>query len=116
MRYLFILKQSPYHSSLAREALDFALASAAFDQQVSLLFMGDGLFQLIKNQQSVNGKKNIEKTLNSLSLFEIENIYYSDSCAQMRGLQYDQFSIKTKQATHQDIQTLLNSSDRVFNF
>lgn len=116
MRYLFILKQSPYQSNLAREALDFALASAAFDQDVSVLFMGDGIFQLLSNQQSQQGKKNIEKTLASLSMFDIDSIYYSHNCSLERAANPEQFSLNATNASAQDIQQLLQAADKVFSF
>ncbi len=49
-KLLFISRHAPYGSSLARDALDAVLASSAYDQQLSLLFMDDGVFQLLKNQ------------------------------------------------------------------
>ena len=41
-RALVIIRHSPYGSSLGRAALDTALAMAAFEQPVDILFMGDG--------------------------------------------------------------------------
>ena len=43
MSLLVIIRCPPYGSSLARASLEVALAAAAFDQKVSLLFLGDGL-------------------------------------------------------------------------
>ena len=37
---LIVLRHSPYGSGLAKAALDTALATAAFDQAVDLLFIG----------------------------------------------------------------------------
>lgn len=116
MRYLFILTQSPYQSSLAREALDFALASAAFNQQVSLLFMGDGVFQLLADQQSQSGKKNIEKTLSSLALFDIESVYYHEACALERHIIAAELSLNATPSNAKEIQLLIHTADKVFNF
>lgn len=59
MNCLFILRQSPYHGSLAREALDMALAFAAFDENVQLLFLDDGVFSITERprQQHYSDKK-----------------------------------------------------------
>lgn len=116
MQYLFILKQSPYQSSLARESLDFALASAAFNQQVSLLFMDDGIYQLLQQQQSQVGKKNIEKTLASLEMFDINNVYCSANCLKQRNIDTTSLSLDVKVADNGTIKTLIHSVDKVFSF
>jgi len=48
---LFVMTQAPYGNSLAKESLDALLASGVFEQEVSALFTGDGVWQLIKDQQ-----------------------------------------------------------------
>ena len=49
---LLLIRHSPYGSSLARASIDVALAAAAFDQAVSLLFVGDGVLQLLPEQRT----------------------------------------------------------------
>ena len=61
---LVVVRHSPYGSSLARASLDVALAAAAFEQPVKLLFMGDGVLQLLPGQDSqAIGQKNIGRLL-----------------------------------------------------
>ena len=73
---LMILRHSPYGSSLAGASLDAALASAAFEQPVDLLFVGDGVLQLQNNQDSTaQGLRNQGKVLASLPLYDIERVY-----------------------------------------
>lgn len=119
MRYLLILQQSPYQSSLAREALDFALASAAFEQKVSLLFLADGVFQLLKSQAAVAGKKSIEKTLAGLELFDIEEVYACEDSLSHRAIDasmlHSKLCHKLKTVDTTGIQALIESADKVFN-
>ena len=73
---LVLIRQAPYGSSLARAALDAALAAAAFDQAVTVLFLGDGVLQLLPGQDSTAiDAKNIGKLIASMPLYDIENIY-----------------------------------------
>ena len=73
---LVVIRQTPYGSSLARASLDVALAAAAFDQAVALLFLGEGVLQLLPDQDSTAiDKKNIAKLIASLPLYDIESIY-----------------------------------------
>ena len=49
-RLLFLLRQAPYAGSNALEALEAALVAGVFDQNVSVLFKDDGVWQLAKDQ------------------------------------------------------------------
>lgn len=114
---LFILRQTPYSSHLAREALDMALAFAAFDQEVALLFMGDAVYQLVEQQNTQqHGVKNIAKTLDSLALFDIEKIYICHESLKQRQLDKVQIKPFVQQLQAVDIERLISLSHKVFNF
>jgi tRNA 2-thiouridine synthesizing protein C len=84
---LLVLRHSPYSSQIAREALDAALTAAAFEVPVSLLFLNDGVYQLISEQQPEQLRaKNLSKALPALALYDIDQIYTSKSCLDIRGL------------------------------
>jgi|MDTG01.3.fsa_nt_gb tRNA 2-thiouridine synthesizing protein C len=73
---LILQRQAPYGSSIAREGLDFILTSAAYDQNLSVLFLTDGVFQLLTNQNSKAIElKNHAGALEVLPLYDIENLY-----------------------------------------
>ncbi|GAA6152115.1 sulfurtransferase complex subunit TusC [Pseudoteredinibacter isoporae] len=82
-----ICHHAPYGSSKARELIDVALASAAFDQNISLVFLGAGVLQL-KDEQDPSSieQKNHGKLLSMLELYDIENIYALDSAIEEFGL------------------------------
>ena len=84
---LLVLRHSPYSSQIAREALDAALTAAAFEVPISLLFINDGVYQLLCEQQPEQLQiKNLSKTLPALALYDIDRIYAARSCLEMRGL------------------------------
>jgi tRNA 2-thiouridine synthesizing protein C len=75
-KILFISRHAPYGSSLAKDALDAILAASAYDQELSLLFMDDGVFQLLANQDSQEiAQKNFASILPVLPVYEINSIY-----------------------------------------
>jgi tRNA 2-thiouridine synthesizing protein C len=86
-KLLFVTRKAPYGNSISREALDALLAASAYDQDLSLLFMDDGVFQLLSNQNSkFIHQKNMASSLQALELYGVENIYcLADSLIQ-RGL------------------------------
>lgn len=75
-KLLFISRHSPYGSSLAKEALDAILAASAYDQDLSFLFMDDGVFQLLREQNTHDiTQKSFSSMLAALSLYDVNNIY-----------------------------------------
>ena len=49
---MYVNRKSPYGTIYALESLEVVLITAAFDQDVSLAFLDDGVFQLTKNQNT----------------------------------------------------------------
>lgn len=73
---LIILTQGPNASSNNQEALDIALAAASFDQPVSLLFEGDGIYQLLTEQDpNIAGRKNLSKAMKAFPIYGIDKLY-----------------------------------------
>lgn len=83
MSTLIVIDQPPYGTWTGREALDMAFALAAFDQSVSLLFIGAGVNWLRKGQSTHDiEQKSVEKNLAAAAIFGVETIYVSTSdCA-----------------------------------
>lgn len=114
-RILFILKQAPYGSSAAREAIDMILASAAYDQVLDVLFMGDGIYQLLDNQQPTQQKR-ISALLCAFEMYEIENLYYEQQALTSRALSPDSLAIEALSQSTAEIQSLIQQADAVLTF
>jgi tRNA 2-thiouridine synthesizing protein C len=85
---LFLTTKSPWTSSSATSCNDMAMTAAIFDQSVKLLFCGDGVYQLLKNQDGTAcGMKTLAKQLSALDLYGIKQVYAEKSALQERGLQ-----------------------------
>ena len=51
-KFMFVCRRAPHGTVYALEALEVVLISAAFDQDVSLFFLDDGVYDLVKGQQT----------------------------------------------------------------
>ena len=72
---LIITRQSPWSGPSAREALDIVLAGGAFELPLGLLFLDDGVFQLIAAQQAARlEQKDLTANLQALPMFGIESL------------------------------------------
>ena len=66
------------------------LIGAAFDQDVSLAFLDDGIFQITKGQDTDGiGMKNFSKTYTALGDYEVTKIYIEKESLEERGLTLD---------------------------
>ena len=108
------MRQPPYGSSLARAAVDTALAAAAFDQPVCLLFLDQGVLQLLPEQDTeALGVKNLGKLLSSLPLYDIDKVYVDRAALQRFGLHQDRLAIPTEVLDDEGLQELLNANDHL---
>ena len=86
-KFLFINRKAPYGTIYAWESLEVVLISAAFEQDVSLAFMDDGVHQLTKGQDTSGiGMKNFSPTYAALGDYEITKIYVEKESLEERGL------------------------------
>jgi len=114
---LLLVRHSPYGSSLARASIDVALAAAAFDQAVSLLFVGDGVLQLLPEQQTEQqGVRNQGKLLASLPLYDIEQVYVDAEAAQRYQLDLNTAPLNTQALDREAMSRLLLTHDHLLGF
>ena len=115
--FLLINRQAPYGSSAARDALDVALTASVFEQDISLLFLADGVFQLLKDQQPQGiGQKNLAANLSALPMYDIDQIFVSASAMKERGLDKAQLSLPAELLDDQQIAALISRHDQVMSF
>jgi tRNA 2-thiouridine synthesizing protein C len=86
-KFLFVNRKAPYGTIYALESLEVVLIGAAFEQDVSLAFLDDGVFQLLDGQSTSGiGMKNFSKTYKALGDFEIRKLYVERESLEERGL------------------------------
>jgi tRNA 2-thiouridine synthesizing protein C len=86
-KFMFVNRKEPYGTIYALEALEVVLISAAFEQDVSLAFIDDGVYQLLKGQDTSGiGMKNFSPTYRALGDYEITKLYVEKESLEERGL------------------------------
>lgn len=117
-KILFISRHAPYGSSLAKDALDAILAASAYEQQLSLLFMDDGVFQLLANQAADEiGQKSFAAILPVLSLYEINSIYVHYESLVKRQITINELVLDSVQIIDSTaICSLLAQQDQLLSF
>ncbi|MDH4873743.1 sulfurtransferase complex subunit TusC [Pseudomonas sp. BN515] len=111
---LIISRQGPWSGPGAREALDIALAGGAFDLPLGLLFLDDGVFQLVANQQPTTlEQKDLTANLQALPLFGVESLYASRRSLQERGLEDATLKLAVEVLDDSALTALIDRYDQV---
>jgi tRNA 2-thiouridine synthesizing protein C len=89
-KFMYLNRKAPYGTIYAWESLEVVLIGAAFDQEVNLMFLDDGVYQLTKGQDTKGiGMKNFSPTYRTLGDYEVKNIYVDRDSLEARGLTQD---------------------------
>jgi len=86
-KLMFVNRKAPYGTIYALEALEVVLISAAFEQDVSLAFLDDGVYQLMQGQNTTGiGMKNFSPTYKALGDYDVTKLYVEKESLEERGL------------------------------
>ncbi|HID82701.1 MAG TPA: sulfurtransferase complex subunit TusC [Chromatiales bacterium] len=89
-KFMYVNRKAPYGTIYALESLEVVLISAAFDQDVSLAFVDDGVYQIMKGTKTDGiGMKNFSPVYNALGDYDITKLYVEQESLDERGLTLD---------------------------
>jgi tRNA 2-thiouridine synthesizing protein C len=89
-KFVYMNRKAPYGTVYALESLEVVLIGAAFEQDVRLVFVDDGVYQLTKGQTTDGiGMKNFSKTYSALGDYDVNKIYIDEQSLKDRGLTID---------------------------
>lgn len=116
-KFLFVNRRAPYGTIYALESLEVVLIGAAFEQDVSLVFMDDGVYQLKKGQQTKGIEvKNFQPTYRALDDYDVNKLYVEKESLEARGLTEDDLVVPVEVMSKADIGKLMDGQDVVMSF
>ena len=116
-KILFIQHHAPYGSESPAETLDATLVTAAFGQQVSVLFQGDGVWQLLPAQEGqALARKTLLSQLGAMPLYDIDHIYADAGSLDERGLKCEQLGLPVIALDSKALRELLFAQNVVLRF
>ena len=101
---LYLVRRGP--GVAADETIDLALVSGVFEQRVSMLFMDDGVYQLV-------GLDERQSSVKALPTYDIEAIHVSGSSLAERAIDSAEIALAVQIADSDAIRALLASHDVV---
>lgn len=86
-KFMYVNRKAPYGTIYALESLEVVLIGAAFEQNVVLAFLDDGVFQLAKGQDTKPiGMKNFSPVYRALGDYGVTKLYVEKESIDERGL------------------------------
>jgi len=74
-KFMLVNRSAPYGTIYALESLEVVLIAASFDQDVSLVFMDDGVYPLVKGQKTAGIEmKNFSPTFRALEDYDVNKL------------------------------------------
>jgi len=116
-KVMFVNRKAPYGTIYALESLEVVLITATFDQDVSLVFLDDGVYELLKGQDTkAIGIKNHSKTYRALDGYDVEKLYVERESLEARGLSEDQLLVDVEVLSSAEMGELMAAQDVVLSF
>ena len=130
-KFMYVNRRAPYGTVYALESLEVVLIGAAFDQDVSLAFIGDGVYQLKADQDSSDSdQKNFSPIYQALGDYDVSKLYVEKESLEERGLTLDDLMALTYEdedddwaekdsirvVSRDEMAELMDQQDVLFNF
>ncbi|MDO8320667.1 sulfurtransferase complex subunit TusC [Rhodoferax sp.] len=116
-KFMFVNRKAPYGTIYALESLEVVLITATFDQDVSLVFIDDGVYELAKGQQTKGiGIKNFSPSYRALEGYDIEKLYVDQASLDQRGLTEADLLVPVEVLNDQQMGELMAQQDVILSF
>jgi tRNA 2-thiouridine synthesizing protein C len=116
-KFMYVNRKAPYGTIYALESLEVVLIGAAFEQDVSLAFIDDGVYQLARGQETKGiGVKNFSPTYRALEDYDVTKLYVSQESMQARGLTADDLVVPVKVVGEREMAEIMDGQDVILSF
>ncbi|MBF0560548.1 MAG: sulfurtransferase complex subunit TusC [Alphaproteobacteria bacterium] len=115
-KFMYVNRKAPYGTIYALEVLEMVLISAAFDQDVHLAFVDDGVYQIKKGQDTKGVEmKNFSPTYRALDGYDIEKLYVEKESLDERGIAASDLMVPVEIIDRAAMTALIDSMDVVLS-
>ncbi len=116
-KFLYVNRRAPYGSVYALESLEVVLIGAAFEQDVSMAFIDDGVYQLKKGQDTKDvDMKNFSPTYRALEMYDVEKLYVDKESMEERGLTEDDLVVPVEVLSTEQLADLMEDQEVILSF
>ncbi|KQB09017.1 sulfurtransferase complex subunit TusC [Vibrio metoecus] len=113
----WVFHTPPHGIAAGREGLDAILATSAYSDAQALFFVGEGVLQLVKNQQpEVILSRDYIAAFKLLDLYDIDARYVCQQSLQRWGLSEEELLIEVEVLDPQALAQRLRNYDQLLTF
>ena len=116
-KFMYVNRKAPYGTIYALESLEVVLIAAAFEQDVTLVFMDDGVYQIKKGQNTdAIGVKNFSPTYRALEGYDVEKLYVEKESLESRGMTTDDLVVPVQVFDKDQLAALMEEQEVILSF
>ena len=116
-KFMLLNRRAPYGTIYALESLEVVLIAASFDQDVSVVFMDDGVYELAKGQKTSGIEvKNFSPTYRALEDYDVDKLFVEGESLELRGLTADDLLVPVQVIDSTQLGALMAEQDVVLSF
>jgi len=116
-QFMYVNRRAPHGTIYAQESLEVVLIGAAFDQDVSVAFIDDGVYQLVKGQDTKKAEvKNFSNAYRALEDYDVEKLYVEQESLESRGLSESDLIVDVQMKSADEIKQLMEEQDVLLTF
>ncbi len=113
-RFMFVNRRAPHGTIYPHEMLEMVLITAAFDQDVSVVFLDDGVYQIKKEQDTKGiGIKNFTPAFRALDDYDVEKLYVEKESLEARGLTAEDLLVPVEVVPTERLREIMAEQDVV---
>ncbi len=113
----FIFHTAPHATSSGREGLDALLAASAYSEELAVFFIGEGVLQLLKEQDPAQVlSRDYISAFKLLDLYDIEQRYICEQSLQEWGVVENDLIVDGQLLSVQEIAEQWEAFDQLLTF
>ncbi|MDG1177514.1 MAG: sulfurtransferase complex subunit TusC [SAR324 cluster bacterium] len=113
-KIMHVMREAPHGTIYTYEGLEMILIMAAYDQDISVAFIDDGVYALKKDQNTEDIEiKGFSKTFGALDGYDVEKLYVDQISLEERGLTEDDLVVDVEILSSAEIGKLMTEQDVV---
>ena len=113
---MHVLRHAPHGTIYTYEGLEMILIMAAYEQDLSVVFIGDGVYALKKGQDTSGiGIKGFSKTFMALDGYDVEKLYVDRVSLEERGLTEEDLIVDVEVLDAEETGRLMKEQDVIIH-
>lgn len=114
--FMYVMERAPHGTIYTYEGLEMVLITAAYEQDISLTFIDDGVYALLKDQDTADLQiKGFVKTFKALDDYDVEKLYVDRQSLEERGLSKNDLIVDVEVLEAAEIGRIMEEQDVIIH-